>query len=84
MIRYLSRAEVAERINVRPATLARYELPEPDAMLGKYRGWLPETIDRWNAQRPGAGARTDLGRTAQPYAHGANSTAPAVTHSDRE
>jgi hypothetical protein len=62
MIRYLSRAEVADRIHVRPATLSRYQLPEPDAMIGGHRGWLPATIDEWNAQRPGPGARTDLNR----------------------
>ena len=52
MIAYLSRAEVAERIGVKPDTLGRYRLPEPDALVGSIRGWLPETIDKWNAQRP--------------------------------
>lgn len=55
MIVYLSAAEVAERIGVKPDTLKRYVLPEPDAMIGRYRGWLPETIDAWNAARPGRG-----------------------------
>ena len=32
-----------------------YNLPEPDALIGATRGWLPETIDRWNAARPGRG-----------------------------
>lgn len=59
MIRYLSRAEVADRIHVRSATLSRYKLPEPDAMVGDTRGWLPETIDQWQQDRPGQGARTD-------------------------
>ncbi len=27
----------------------------PDATIGRTRGWLPETIDQWNAQRPGRG-----------------------------
>ncbi|MCZ9634857.1 hypothetical protein RhoBH5_29595, partial [Rhodococcus sp. BH5] len=27
---------------------------------GSVRGWLPETIDKWNANRPGRGKRTDL------------------------
>lgn len=56
---YLSRTEVAERIGVKVPTLARYELPEPDVIVGstgrRTRGWLPETIDAWNAQRPGSG-----------------------------
>lgn len=60
MIRYLSMAEVAERIGVKPPTLSRYRLPEPDAVIGSRRGWLPDTIDAWNANRPGRGARTDL------------------------
>jgi len=52
---YLSAAEFAERIGVAVGTLSRYKLPEPDAMIGKYRGWLPETVDAWNAARPGRG-----------------------------
>ncbi|PWH05181.1 hypothetical protein DEO23_13960 [Brachybacterium endophyticum] len=62
-IHYLARADVAERIGVKPATLSRYKLPTPDAITGTRhnaaRGWLPETIDRWNAQRPGRGRRAD-------------------------
>lgn len=56
MIRYLSRTELAERIGVQPTSLGRYKLPEPDAMIGATRGWLPTTIDEWHAQRPGRGA----------------------------
>ena len=51
-IRYLSRPEVAERIGVQRDTLNRYRLPEPDAYVGRLPGWLPETVDRWNAERP--------------------------------
>lgn len=58
-IQYLSRSDVAARIGVKPATLSRYRLPEPDAIVGTAsngaRGWLPETIDAWNAARPGPG-----------------------------
>ncbi|OJZ68180.1 hypothetical protein BRW64_00870 [Mycolicibacterium diernhoferi] len=53
--RYLSRTELAERIGVKPDTLGRYNLPEPDALIGKTRGWLPATVDRWHAERPGRG-----------------------------
>lgn len=56
MERYLSRAEFAERIGVLTGTLSRYKLPEPDAMIGSTRGWTAETIDAWNAARPGKGA----------------------------
>lgn len=55
MIEYLSRAQLAERIGVAVGTLSRYKLPEPDAMIGTTRGWLPETVDAWNAGRPGSG-----------------------------
>lgn len=52
-IRYLSRREVAEYIGVKPSTLSRYtHLPEPDAIVGDVRGWLPETIRAWHASRP--------------------------------
>jgi predicted DNA-binding transcriptional regulator AlpA len=54
-IEYLSMTEVAERLGITKGALARYRLPEPDVMVGKARGWLPETIDQWNAQRPGRG-----------------------------
>lgn len=62
MVTYLSRKQVAERIGVTPGALSRYRLPEPDATIGDIRGWLPATIDTWHAQRPGRGARTDLGK----------------------
>lgn len=54
-IHYLSRTEVAELLGVKPDTLSRYKLPEPDATVGTARGWLRETIEAWNATRPGSG-----------------------------
>ncbi|NKR89685.1 hypothetical protein GS894_02825 [Rhodococcus hoagii] len=68
---YMSRVEFAERIGVQPGALSRYKLPPPDVVVGPLngdgtiprgtvRGWLPATIDEWNANRPGRGARTDL------------------------
>ncbi|MGC0364987.1 hypothetical protein ABH922_002971 [Rhodococcus sp. 27YEA15] len=51
MIRFLSRTQVGERIGVKPTSLGRYDLPEPDAMIGDARGWTEETIDRWDAER---------------------------------
>jgi len=56
MIRYLSRADFAERLGVKPDSLGRYKLPDPDAMIGDIRGWLPQTVDEWNRARPGKGA----------------------------
>lgn len=54
--RYLSLTEIAERLHITTGALAGYKLPEPDALIGRTRGWLPETIDEWNAARPGRGA----------------------------
>lgn len=73
-LRFLSANQVAERIGVKPPSLARYKLPDPDVIVGPVnddgslprgttRGWLPATIDEWNANRPGRGARTDLNDT---------------------
>ena len=50
---YLGIKQVSARLGV--ANAASYDLPEPDVMIGRTRGWLPETIDRWNAARPGRG-----------------------------
>ncbi|WP_072814259.1 hypothetical protein [Rhodococcus zopfii] len=60
-LRFLSRKQFAERIGLKDAgALGKYKLPEPDAWVGDVRGWLPETVDEWQANRPGRGARTDL------------------------
>lgn len=60
-VRYLSRPEVAERIGVKTDTLNRYKLPTPDAQIGvRQIGWLPSTIDAWNATRPGKVGRPPL------------------------
>ena len=53
--RYLSLTEVAARLGITTGALAWYKLPAPDALIGRTRGWLPETIDEWNAARPGRG-----------------------------
>jgi hypothetical protein len=50
-------------IGVLPATLSRYRLPEPDAMIGTVRGWRPATINEWNASRPGRGVGGGRPRT---------------------
>ncbi|MDU3736509.1 MAG: hypothetical protein E6586_08790 [Bifidobacterium scardovii] len=52
---YLSLTEVAEKLGITKGALAQYKLPEADVTVGRARGWLPETIDKWNAQRPGRG-----------------------------
>lgn len=65
---YLGTAAVAERVGLAVATIRSYILkdimPEADVTIttpsGPLRGWSPETIDAWQAARPGRGARTDL------------------------
>lgn len=52
---FMSLTEVAEHLGVRRDTLNRYNLPEPDALVGDRRGWTVETIDEWNRNRPGRG-----------------------------
>lgn len=56
---YLSRSDLAARIGVKVPTLARYKLPDPDVIIGLEgrgtMGWLPETVDAWNENRPGRG-----------------------------
>ena len=54
-IEYLSVTDVAKRLDISTAAVSAYKLPQPDALIGRTRGWLPETIDRWNTQRPGRG-----------------------------
>lgn len=55
--RYLGVTDVARRLGVTTATVAALNLPEPDAWIGRTRGWKTATIDRWNANRPGHGGR---------------------------
>lgn len=65
---YLGTAAVAERVNLTVSTIRSYILkgliPAPDVVIttpsGPLRGWSPETVDAWQASRPGQGARTDL------------------------
>lgn len=65
---YLGTAAVAERLGLSVPTVRSYILkglmPEADVIIttpsGPLRGWLPKTIDAWQASRPGQGARTDL------------------------
>ena len=63
-VRYLGIAGVAEWFGVQAPTvtkwLARYRgWPEPDALIGAERGWLPEREQEWRdwkATLPGQGA----------------------------
>lgn len=65
MIRYLSVGEAAEHLGLSVNTVKGYVrrglFAEPDAQTGTSAfGWLPKTLDKWHAERPGRGARTDL------------------------
>lgn len=64
VIEYLSLGEFAERAGIRLDTAKRYlregRLPEPDARVGRNRGWLPATVDQWHHNRLGQGHRSDL------------------------
>ncbi|MEX3741117.1 helix-turn-helix transcriptional regulator [Mycolicibacterium porcinum] len=56
MVRYLSVTEFAEHAGLSRNTLKSYSqipgrLPEPDAMVGRVKGWLPETVEAWIAKR---------------------------------
>lgn len=66
---YLTVAQVAEIVKVKPATIRAYlahrlpranPFPEPDYHFAGRAGWLRTTVDEWLARRPGRGARTDL------------------------
>lgn len=54
-IEYLSVTDVAKRLGISTAAVSTYKLPQPDALIGRTRGWSAETIDQWNASRPGRG-----------------------------
>ncbi|GAA4758853.1 hypothetical protein GCM10023217_34200 [Gordonia alkaliphila] len=67
----MSRGQVEDYLGLARGSAGRMKLPPPDAVIGEVsddgtlprgtvRGWLPATIDAWNAARPGRGARTDL------------------------
>jgi hypothetical protein len=66
-IQGLSIAAFAARVNLGVNTLKRYRqqhmLPKADVEIVRAdgtidaQGWLPETIDTWQAKRPGRGNR---------------------------
>lgn len=55
-IQYMGRTEVAHYLGLAGlASLTGVTLPPPDAVIGDRKGWTAETIDEWNANRPGRG-----------------------------
>lgn len=55
-LKYLGRTDVAHHLGLKGLySLTDTTLPPHDAEIGDRKGWLPSTIDAWNAQRPGRG-----------------------------
>lgn len=52
---YVGVIDVTQRLGIVKSAVSAYKLTEPDVMIGRMRGWLPETIDEWNRNRPGRG-----------------------------
>ena len=53
---YLGRVEVAARIGLKSIrSLSGMKLPPHDVEIGVHKGWKPDTIDAWQATRPGRG-----------------------------
>lgn len=60
-IKALTLQEAADRLGLSRSTLRTYRgFPAPDVQIGRIVGWLPQTVDEWQSNRPGRGARTDL------------------------
>lgn len=65
-IRYNSAADIAALFGVQPETVVTWRtrypgtpIPEPDAYIGPFAGWLPERDEEWREWRrslPGRGA----------------------------
>ena len=53
----MSLTEIASMLKISTGALANYQLPPPDALIGRTRGWKRATIEQWDAQRPGHGGR---------------------------
>ena len=59
MTSYLDMMAAADRLGVSYATVRRYRatggFPPADVVVGQSPGWLPGTLDAWQAGRPGRG-----------------------------
>lgn len=55
-IHYMGVTDIARMLGVTKATISAADLPEPDVMIGRARGWSAESVDEWIRNRPGKGA----------------------------
>lgn len=76
--RYLDAHEVADRVGLSHQRVrvlrSAGQMPEPDAVIGRAVGWLPETIDRWRSPRKTGGAPRS---GDDPTVKGAEAPSPA-------
>jgi predicted DNA-binding transcriptional regulator AlpA len=60
----LSSQEAAALAGIAASTWRDYvadgRAPKPDGKIGGSNWWYRSTVEQWNANRPGRGARTDL------------------------
>lgn len=61
-IEYLGAKKAAAHVGIALSTWEGLKSrPEPDARIDRVSGWLPETLDEWDARRlrkPGSGSTT--------------------------
>ncbi|MDR1355331.1 MAG: hypothetical protein LBJ43_03585 [Propionibacteriaceae bacterium] len=67
--KYLSVTDVAYRLGITTAAATLAGLPAPDVLVGKVRGWKPETIEAWIPTRPGKGWRRTEKKTKKTNEH---------------
>ena len=67
---YLDMRAAADRLGIDYATVRRYRavdsFPPPDVQVGQSPGWTADTLDAWQAQRPGRGAGGGRPRKTHP------------------
>lgn len=53
---YMSRSDVARYLGLRSVrSLSTTQLPREDVRVGRHKGYLQSTIDKWLESRPGKG-----------------------------
>lgn len=53
---FLTSAQLADKLGIKPASVYRYrvrgDLPEPDEFVGRTPLWKATSVDAWLAERP--------------------------------